>query len=58
MFGAKLRRCLKCEKYFESTWIGNRLCSSCKHTNQYRIAKDYCEHSHPYMKNYPISMTN
>lgn len=27
------RKCLKCDKVFESEWIGNRICDSCQLTN-------------------------
>ena len=27
--GAKVRRCMPCQKNFWSTWIGNRICADC-----------------------------
>jgi len=51
MFGAKWRRCLKCNIQFESVWVGNRLCDSCGEKNK-RASNDF-EHYNPYLKSQP-----
>ena len=35
-YTAMTRRCLKCEKAFESEWSGERVCSLCKRQNIWR----------------------
>lgn len=36
---AASRKCLKCRREFESTWVGNRVCGSCKETREFRDAE-------------------
>ena len=33
--GPARRKCLMCEKTFDSSWSGNRICKSCKDTSLY-----------------------
>lgn len=37
----KPRKCLCCGQKFKSEWSGNRICSSCKATDAYRLPEDY-----------------
>ena len=37
----KKRKCMMCEKYFMSEWIGNRICEPCKDTDYWKTGNDY-----------------
>ena len=32
----KLRRCLRCDRMFDSSWAGERICPACRCTNHTR----------------------
>lgn len=32
----KVRRCLMCERSFESGWVGERICRKCKSTSTWK----------------------
>ncbi len=32
----KMRKCLRCQKPFESEWIGERICKRCKNSGVWR----------------------